>query len=302
MKHLLIISFLFIVSCEGWGWQTVESDHESTLNVFGLIVSELDTSYGFVYVYQSLNLQDQENILISSDTIFYGPGPNDYYTNNIYQSGYTILDANVTISSQENEWNFTYVSEGDWGIYESKYVDTSGTFNPQPGETYSLLVEAGDERIVQGTVTVPLRPNIREEFVPDSLSNRSPYSISFDAVEDEGTFRLITNAIFGYYACGTENRHLITDPTDTVWTSQVTDCSDSWWGDDEYDDSIQLEVKLESMDSQYYDYFLEHGNKNEFISFIMGSEGATGRSFGVEGGFGVFGAIATDKIERIFVP
>ena len=302
MKHVIIISFLFFVSCEGWGWQPVESDHDSTLNIFGLIVSEPDSSYGFVYVHQSLNLQNPENILISSDTVYFGPGPNDYYINHIYQSGYVVLDANVTINNQDDEWSFKYVSEGEWGIYNSKYVDTSGTFQPQPGETYSLRVETDDGRLVQGSVTVPLRPNIREEFVQDSLSNRAPYSIPFDAVEDDGTFRLKTKPIFGYYACGANQTYLIADRTDTIWTSQVTDCSNGWWDDGKYDDAIQLEVVLESMDAQYYDYFIEYGNKNEFISFIMGSEGATERAFGIEGGYGVFGAIATDKIERIFVP
>jgi len=302
MKHVIIISFLFFVSCEGWGWQPVDSDHDSTLNIFGLIVSEPDSSYGFIYVHQSLNLQDPENILISSDTVYFGPGPNDFYINYEDRSGFTVLDAQVTISNHEKEWVFANKSNYDWGMYETKYVDTSGTFQPQPGETYSLRVETDDGRMAQGSVTVPLRPNIREEFVQDTLSNRTPYSIPFDAVEDDGTFRLKTKAIYGNYACGANQVHLIADRTDTVWTSQVSDCSNSWWDEGEYEDAIQLEVLLESMDSQYYDYFIEHGNKNEFISFIMGSEGATGRSFGIEGGYGVFGAIATDKIERIFVP
>lgn len=301
MKHIFILSFLLIVSCDGWGWQPVESDHDSTLNVFALIVSEPDTGYAIVYVHQSLNLQEPENIIISSDTIYYGPGPDDFYMNDIYQSAYTILDANVTLSNQNNEWEFTYISESDWGIYESKYIDTSGTFHPEPGETYSLQVESNDGRLVQGSVTVPLRPHIKEEFVEDSLSHRFPYSIPFDPVEDDGTFRIKTNTVDGYYICGATQIQLISDRSDTVWTSKVIDC-DRGWDDWPVADELDLDIILESLDPNYYNYFIEHGNKNEFISFIMGSEGATGRSFGIEGGYGVFGAISTDKIERIFVP
>jgi hypothetical protein len=47
------------------------------------------------------------------------------------------------------------------------------------------------------------------------------------------------------------------------------------------------------MDNNYFDYFIKFGEV-EFSSSTIG-EGGFGRSFGVEGGIGVFGSVAIDR-------
>ena len=298
----LILIATFFMSCGDWGWQSVESDHESTLNVFALLVAEPDSSYGFVIVNQTLRLQDIENVYLGLDTVYYGPDSSeDYYVYDLHQSNYLVMDANVTISHRDTSWSFLLEPGFSTYDYESKYIDTTNTFHPIPGETYTLLVETPDGRSINGNVTVPIRPHIREESVADSVSNNAPYSVVFDPVLDDGNFRIKTYLFDTYHRyCGSNQQGLISSKTDTIWTSRVKDCGD-WWGNAE-DGPVAFQITLESIEPNYYAYFIENGDEDEFISFILGDGGSTGKSFGIEGGYGLFGAISSDKIERVFVP
>jgi hypothetical protein len=303
-KIPLILIATFFMSCGDWGWQSVESDHESTLNVFALLVAEPDSSYGFVIVNQTLRLQDIEKVYLGSDTVYYGQDSSeDFYIDDVYKSGYDVLDATVIISHGDTNWIFYDEPDSIWYSYdnESKYIDTTDTFHPIPGETYNLLVETPDGRSVSGSVTVPLRPNIREESVSDSVSNKAPYSVAFSPVSDNGIFRIKTYLKYENYSyCGSDQSGIIASEMDTIWTSRVKDCGD-WWGNAE-DGPVAFQITLESIEPNYYAYFIENGDEDEFISFILGDGGSTGKSFGIEGGYGLFGAISSDKIERIFVP
>jgi hypothetical protein len=52
-----------------------------------------------------------------------------------------------------------------------------------------------------------------------------------------------------------------------------------------------------SMDSNYHNYFLKYGDPEadqEFSSLFLG-QGGSGRSFGILGGIGVFGAVGFDR-------
>ena len=55
------------------------------------------------------------------------------------------------------------------------------------------------------------------------------------------------------------------------------------------------------MDENYYDYFNKNGFDNEFVNFLMRT-GGSGPAFGIEGGFGTFCAVASDRVETIIIP
>ena len=52
------------------------------------------------------------------------------------------------------------------------------------------------------------------------------------------------------------------------------------------------------MDKNYYDYFIIGGGER-FENFLLGGQGTSGNSLGIQGGYGVFGAVASDKLIRI---
>ena len=56
-----------------------------------------------------------------------------------------------------------------------------------------------------------------------------------------------------------------------------------------------------SMDNNYFDYFIRYGEDPEFSSLFLG-EGGSGRSFGIEGGIGIFGAVLFDRHVIPIVP
>jgi predicted glycosyltransferase len=55
------------------------------------------------------------------------------------------------------------------------------------------------------------------------------------------------------------------------------------------------------MDENYYDYFNKNGFDNEFVNFLMGA-GGSGTAICMEGGFGTFCAVASDRVETIIIP
>jgi len=55
------------------------------------------------------------------------------------------------------------------------------------------------------------------------------------------------------------------------------------------------------MDDNYFDYFIRYAGDPEFSSLFLG-EGGSGRSFGIEGGIGVFGAVGIDRHYMPIVP
>ncbi len=55
------------------------------------------------------------------------------------------------------------------------------------------------------------------------------------------------------------------------------------------------------MNKYYYDYFIKHGFDDEFVIFLMGA-GGSGTAICMEGGFGTFCAVASDRVETIIIP
>ena len=62
-----------------------------------------------------------------------------------------------------------------------------------------------------------------------------------------------------------------------------------------------LRIRFMAMDDNYYQYFARERFK-DFSNFLFETSGTSGQSIGIEGGFGVFGAFASDTISRVLSP
>ena len=62
-----------------------------------------------------------------------------------------------------------------------------------------------------------------------------------------------------------------------------------------------LRIRFMAMDDNYYQYFARERFK-DFSNFLFETNGTSGQSIGIEGGFGVFGAFASDTLTRVLSP
>ena len=297
---IIVVLQLFYCTCNNWGWQGLESDHEPVLNVYALIVLD-STATSFVHVRQSLNLDESEYIRISHDTLWYGESPYDYIFKNTYLSSFIVDSAVVTISDGAHEVRFFpvrsteeymwYYPYAEYQIKESViYLDTLHQFNPQPATEYFLKVIAPDGRRVSGSLITPAIPEIQASSVPDTLHLLRSFGVSWKALpHNYQLLRTITNDWTG-------NLRAVIEPGQISWTSIPDDQALYESGDFMW----EMEIRLIAMDENYYHYFIEKPLEDEFVSFLLGSANS-GVSCGVEGGYGVFGAVATDRIYRVAV-
>ena len=59
-------------------------------------------------------------------------------------------------------------------------------------------------------------------------------------------------------------------------------------------------IRLMTMDENYYEYFIK-GEEGKYSNFLLGSGTTAGQSVGIEGGLGVFGAVASSKVQRVII-
>lgn len=307
---LISMTFILLVSCGKWGWEPVTSDHEPTLNVFAVMFlgDSITAEPCYIYVHQSLDLEQDEEIIAGNDTTWYGPDPlYDYYVTEITKSAYIVEDARVFITNGVDTTYFYYTPPQfleDYGwITLASYIDTSDNFVPQPNREYILTVSTPDGRSVTGKVKTPSVPHIYNEQVPDTLFNRRTFTIPFKPIADNQHFRIRMNSIDRFNrSCGTDRVYVLQDVSDTTWTSKVENCTDAFGYIYGGKDSTVVSVALEAMDSNFYEYFIKNAGEVEYINILAGIEGNSGFSAGIEGGYGIFGAIAVDRIERVYIP
>jgi len=303
-RLIIIISvplIVFLNNCGNWGWEEVESNHESVLNVFGLISLD-STTQSFAQVYQTINLQDEESKFIRRDTIWYGNSPYDYYLEDVDVSSFLVRDAKVIISDGEIQYHFYpvitknshgYYRDGQYVAYSNEttiYLDTLNIFYPQPNTTYYLEVTAPDGRHLTGEVTTPLIPDIHEADIPDTIHVHKPFEITWNSLGNAYA-RIRTQT----YICGGSQEKII-DTGDTTWVLKIPDCPYY-----ETDTAVEMVIELHAIDENYYEYFVKKSIDDEFLNFLLGSSN-TRESCGIEGGYGVFGAIAIDKVYRLAMP
>ena len=283
-------------------WEDVTSDHDPVLNVFGLISADsLVTS--FVRVQRTLDMEETADSLIR-DTI--GGTVFIYYI-----SRFLIRDAEVIISNGLNEYIFEYndYSFGQNGSLSEVYLYQGDDLYPQPGETWTLNVTAPGGFSVTGETIVPPLPQIFSEELPDTFQLDQTMEITWQSMADNYQIMNVGNYLgyFGYddyygdeSRCGFWQENII-KPEEESWTYRRDICDDSNKSyDEEWDEDLLL-LNLMSMDNNYFNYFIRFGEDAEFTSTTLG-EGGSGRSFGIEGGIGVFGSVAIDRHWTPMIP
>jgi hypothetical protein len=272
-------------------WEDVKSDHDPVLNVFGLLSADSILT-SFVRVHRTLDMEEAADSL-TRDTI----GGNTFIS---YTSRFIIRDAEVIVSNGENEFLFEYTdySFDLNGSLSEVYQYQGDDLYPQPGETWTLNITTPGGLSVTGETIIPPLPQISSEELPDSFQLDQTMDITWQPMADNYQIMNIGNYLgyFGYddyygggFSCGLWQENII-KPEEESWTYRRDICDESY--DQEWDEDLLL-LNLMSMDNNYFDYFIKFGEV-EFSSSTIG-EGGFGRSFGVEGGIGVFGSVAIDR-------
>ena len=272
-------------------WEDVTSDHESTLNIFGLISADSILT-SFVRVHRTLDMEETADSL-TRDTI----GGNIFIS---YTSRFIIRDAEVIVSNGENEFLFEYTdySFDLNGSLSEVYQYQGDDLYPQPGETWTLNITTPGGLSVTGETIIPPLPQISSEELPDSFQLDQTMDITWQPMADNYQIMNIGNYLgyFGYddyygggFSCGLWQENII-KPEEESWTYRRDICDESY--DQEWDEDLLL-LNLMSMDNNYFDYFIKF-REVEFSSSTIG-EGGFGRSFGIDGGIGVFGSVAIDR-------
>ena len=272
-------------------WEDVTSDHDPVLNVFGLLSADSILT-SFVRVHRTLDMEEAADSL-TRDTI----GGNIFIS---YTSRFIIRDAEVIVSNGENEFLFEYTdySFDLNGSLSEVYQYQGDDLYPQPGETWTLNVTTPGGLSVTGETIIPPLPQISSEELPDSFQLDQTMDITWQPMADNYQIMNIGNYLgyFGYddyygggFSCGLWQENII-KPEEESWTYRRDICDESY--DQEWDEDLLL-LNLMSMDNNYFDYFIKFGEV-EFSSSTIG-EGGFGRSFGIDGGIGVFGSVAIDR-------
>ena len=272
-------------------WEDVTSNHDPVLNVFGLLSADSILT-SFVRVHRTLDMEEAADSL-TRDTI----GGNTFIS---YTSRFIIRDAEVIVSNGENEFLFEYTdySFDLNGSLSEVYQYQGDDLYPQPGETWTLNITTPGGLSVTGETIIPPLPQISSEELPDSFQLDQTMEITWQPMADNYQIMNIGNYLgyFGYddyygggFSCGLWQENII-KPEEESWTYRRDICDESY--DQEWDEDLLL-LNLMSMDNNYFDYFIKFGEV-EFSSSTIG-EGGFGRSFGIDGGIGVFGSVAIDR-------
>ena len=262
-------------------WEDVTSDHDPVLNVFGLLSADSILT-SFVRVHRTLDMEEAADSLIR-DTI--GGGVFIDYT-----SRFIVRDAEVIVSNGMNEYIFEY-TDFFWDedqVFQQVYLYPGNDLNPQPGETWTLNVTTPGGLSVTGETIVPPLPQIFNEELPDTFHLNQTMEITWQPMADNYQIMNIGN-YGGGFSCGLWQENII-KPEEESWTYRRDICNESY--DQEWDEDLLL-LNLMSMDNNYFDYFIRYGEV-EFSSSTIG-EGGSGRSFGIDGGIGVFGSVGIDR-------
>ena len=272
-------------------WEDVKSDHDPVLNVFGLLSADSILT-SFVRVHRTLDMEEAADSL-TRDTI----GGNTFIS---YTSRFIIRDAEVIVSNGENEFLFEYTdySFDLNGSLSEVYQYQGDDLYPQPGETWTLNITTPGGLSVTGETIIPPLPQISSEELPDSFQLDQTMDITWQPMADNYQIMNIGNYLgyFGYddyygggFSCGLWQENII-KPEEESWTYRRDICDESYY--QEWDEDLLL-LNLMSMDNNYFDYFIRYGEV-EFSGSTIG-EGGSGRSFGIDGGIGVFGSVAIDR-------
>ena len=287
--------------------------------------ARVDTLY-----YCDCSSEEEEN---KDENCYCYEGESYWVIDSIFEPAAVIKGASIYISDdQGNNHEFTYVEnvtrvdtiyydttfivQGytfDWDttIFDTNnirinfYIDTTGTFTPQPETYYSLSVTAQGFDPLTGLLTTPPRPNfdsiLQRGVAADTIFVNEPFDIQW-ALEQSGRGMVTGEVMLGdWWAdtnsgdwCGGDFDPFIVDLYDNSqnpYSVYPWLCLEGTEGNSTRD----YVLRLTAMDDNYYEYFIT-GEAGEYSNALLNYPTTKGRSVGVEGGFGLFGSIASDWV------
>ena len=292
-NYIQLYFFVFIIfftACEvDSSWEKIEADYDPELIVFGLI--SLDPQIeSFVKVYRTLELSEESEIIVESDT-FQTDG-NTYIFSNYEPSG-LIKNAEVSISSNGNSIPFTFVSSQSFEREKNYYLDTLGIFIPQPGTIYTLNISVPGYPLVKGELLTPIIPVLIDSLIQDTISIKRDYNIVWEKLNNGKG--ILTGRLGGvkdgevsdsFIDCDL-NLDRVVDIQDGTYTVVAKICDYA-----PLEAMLPYKIGLMTMDDNYYEYFIK-GEGSKYNNFLLGSETTAGYSVGIQGALGVFGSIAS---------
>ena len=324
-------------------WEELESDYDHVLNVFSIINLDSDfSSFVGLYRTTDLNEVSQRFSRVDTlfycgcndddDERCWCEDDNGYWAvDSIYEPAAIIKDASVYITDDIGnnfEFNFIenimivdtividttaefggYIVELDTTIFDTNsvrlnfYVDTSGTFNPQPGRQYTLSIAAPGYDSITGSLTTPPMPKFNSIYqrgeLTDTIIVNEPFELSY-AREETGKALVTGDVILDDWWddttssgwCGGYFDPFMVDLDDGDQYKQTVN-PEMCFDDDNEEIIKDYVLRITAMDENYYEYFVI-GEVGEYSNGLLNYPTTKGRSIGVEGGFGIFGSIGSD--------
>ena len=206
LKYLIFVLIILFNGCfRSTEWEEITVDYDPELNIMGIISLD-DNIESFVGVYRTTQLDETSMIFtgIVDTNWWYDEEYDTLYTwlDSLYEPAGIIDSAIVTISSEDETFNFTFDS------YSRKY--TNNNFIPKPETNYSLIVEANGFDLATGNLITPSAPNFNTSSLADTLPSNSTYEISWENNQSSATYGLLTGTLISNYSlCGGEFKSLI---------------------------------------------------------------------------------------------
>ena len=344
LKNLFLSTLLTFFSCLGENsWEDLESNYDHVLNVFGLIsLDSLQSSY--IGLYSTTDLDDISQIFVGVDTLGWCDCRDEdcycededsgyWIIDSLYEPAALIKDATVIVSDETgNNYEFSFLDkitlvdtiyfdttftfygttiEWDTTIYDTNnfkinfYVDTTGTFDPQPNMHYDLTINAPGYDPVSGALTTPHLPSldslVQQGISVDTVIINEPFDIFWTS--QPGLKGLLTGEVVSgnWWEDSLSSRWCggYFDPFIIDFSDDDQNPSSVYpWICNETEETFPVRdyfIRLTSMDENYYEYFIV-GESGEYSNALLNYPTTKGRSVGIEGGFGFFGSIASDGL------
>ena len=299
----LFLPILLLCSCyKPTEWEDVTADYDPVLNVMGII--SLDGNIeSFVEVYPTIDLMSVSTIIMGYDSTFLlgkGEDGSGYWDIKAIRKPANIIDTATVIVFTEAD-TFLFNFDGNDGKYKNS------DFHPQQEIHYSLSVEVNGFDSVTGDLTTPSIPDI-DSSLRDTLFSSSTYTINWENNQASAELGILMGELEDSdVMCGGEFDEVVelTSEKYTVFPQwcdpeeiEIGDIDNDGDGNPDYE---TLQIRFMVMDDNYYQYFARERFK-DFSNFLFETNGTSGQSIGIKGGFGVFGAFASDTLTRVLSP
>ena len=316
-------------------WEDLAYDREPVLNVFGLISLDPELE-SFVRVYRSTNLsevseirvdpfsdadQNKDGELDENEILALADSDGDGQISDGEWLATADLDQDGTIDEEEWQEFFTpryepaavltdarvVLSTGsdstffEWRADRRAYYSSSSNFAPKPGTQYELEITAAGFEKITGSLITPEIPVFAVELHPDTLKLGHDKTVDLSwrtgtAGKGVLTGKMLREDIEANGEKDTEFDPQCVSLYKVVNLEEGTHTTDTVFCERTFTRPYLL--RLTAMDANYYEYFVT-GEASDYANTLLPSNTSQGWGVGIDGGYGVFGAIASDSMQRM---